>query len=250
MEKSILFSLITVLGLSLVVDAGATSTACPGLGTANYIPNYTSKAQFQKQWPSMVAQTVKDTSQIFCAQPTNGQQAGALQLQLPSFLGGTGTLQHVASVQSASQVYWVPSPNNNNVGDYKGTVSVILHLDPIFGGGTIPFLFHVENYIDENGNLCLGSSDGATQPNTVNFDFGPGMMWYFVRAANAMFSDGTTFFFDTVNLYPDGTTKNFAYFRNAVADPNQFPFLTPTNIPNEFLEVYYTKMNTSDCHAQ
>jgi hypothetical protein len=246
--------LIAAFGLSAVVTAGATPSECPGAGTTTYVPNYTSQATFQKIWPSMVAQSVPDRTKIFCAKPDpiTGAQSGALQLQLPFPAGasGFGTLQHVANVQSSSQVYWVPSAPGSKVGDYQGTVTVILHLDPALGGGTIPLTYRVENYIDENGNTCLASRDGAQQPGTDTFDFGSAMMWYIIKRPNGLYVDGTTFFIDSLNLNPDGTAKNFAYFRNAIADPAQFPFLAPTNIPNEFLEVYYTQMNTNDCNIQ
>lgn len=196
----------------------------------------------------MIAQSVPDTSQIFCAQPTaDGLQQGALSGILP----GSGTVSHATDVESASQVYWVPRDPRfpKGPGDFQGTVSVVLKV----GGYVVQkFLFHVENYInyqlaDQSFHLCLSSPDGAQAEGPFdNFDFGPNMFWYIVKGPDGNYIDGTTFFFNKIAT--DGTTDKFAYFKNNIA-ANFLPAQGAPAIPNQFLEVYYTKMPSSQCHV-
>jgi hypothetical protein len=87
MTKYTSLLLIAALGLSSVVYAQAK----PGCEQINYSPY----SDFQKMWPTMIAQTTPD-GKAFCAQPdSKGLQGGAFSTR-----GADGTLIKAADIES------------------------------------------------------------------------------------------------------------------------------------------------------
>jgi len=253
-------TLIAALGLIFVTNAYSDTTPppCPGQGTNTYTPNYTTKAKFLKKWPSMVTQSVPNTSRVFCSKPlADGTESANMRLRW----GDSGVLQHAASIQSISQVYWHPhgtatsgEDKGKEIGDYAGIVKLILHFDqgPPFYGSAATFAYQVENYIDANNNLCLASPEpvfNPIQPGTDTNDYGPSMTWYFIQdAITGLVTDSTSFFMNSTDLNPDGTAKQFIYIKNAYAPP--LLGLPPTKEPNYMLEVNYVQTDTNNCNIQ